>query len=47
MTEVHKATLTIINEYTRNGWHLVSVAPSGLTGASTTFFTQNVYVLSK
>ena len=47
MTAVHKATLAIINEYTRNGWHSVSVAPSGLTGAGTTFFTQNVYVLSK
>lgn len=47
MTEVHKATLTTINEYTKAGWHVVGVAPSGLSGSGTTFFTQNVYVLSK
>ena len=47
MTEVHKATLLTINEYTRNGWHVVSVAPSGLSAAGSTFFTQNVYILEK
>lgn len=47
MTEVHKATLMAINEYTRTGWHVVSVAPSGLSNAGNTYFTQNVYILEK
>ena len=47
MTEVHKATLSVLNEYTRAGWHVVSVAPSGFDGTGTTFFSQNVYVLEK
>ncbi|WP_375437844.1 hypothetical protein [uncultured Hymenobacter sp.] len=47
MTEVHKAALVTINEYSRSGWHLVSVAPSGLTNGGNTFFSQNVYLLEK
>ena len=47
MTEVHRAALAVINEQARNGWHLVSIAPSGLANAGNTFFSQNVYVLEK
>ena len=47
MTEVHKATLATVNEYTRAGWHVVGTAPSGFANAGTTFFSQTVYVLEK
>ena len=47
MTEVHKATLATINEYTRAGWHVVGTAPSGFAVPGTAFFGQTVYVLEK
>ncbi|HEX8329586.1 MAG TPA: hypothetical protein VF629_18760 [Hymenobacter sp.] len=47
LTEVHKATLATINQYTRAGWHVVSVTPSGLANQGSTFFSQSVYLLEK
>ena len=47
LTEVHKATLATVNEYTRAGWHVVSVTPSGFDTGGNTTFTQNIYLLEK
>ena len=47
MTEVHKATLATINEYTRAGWHVAGTVPSGFAVPGTAFFGQTVYVLEK
>ncbi|MBC6990763.1 MULTISPECIES: hypothetical protein [Hymenobacter] len=46
-TVVHKAALATINEYTRNGWRLVSTAPNGVATAGTTVFSQTIYLLQK
>ncbi|TPG67200.1 hypothetical protein EAH73_05580 [Hymenobacter nivis] len=47
LTEVHKATLATVNEYTKAGWHVVSVTPSGFANQGNTIFAQNVYLLEK
>lgn len=47
LTEVHKAALAAVNEYTRAGWHVVSVTPSGFANEGSTSFTQNIYLLEK
>lgn len=46
-TVVHKAALVAINEQTRNGWHVVSIAPTSVTSGGNTNFIQTIYVLEK
>ncbi|TGE10128.1 hypothetical protein [Hymenobacter fodinae] len=47
MTEVHKAAMATVNQYTADGWHLVSVAPSDVVGGGNTIFSQTIYYLEK
>jgi hypothetical protein len=48
MTEVHKAAMTIVNQYAGQGWRVVSIAPSDvLAGQGATVFSQTIYYMEK
>ncbi|MDU0369253.1 hypothetical protein ACFPAF_02505 [Hymenobacter endophyticus] len=47
MTEVHKAVMVAINQYTADGWRLVSVAPSDVSSGGNTVFSQTIYYPEK
>lgn len=47
MTEVHKAAMATVNRYHAEGWRLISVAPSDISGNGTTVFSQTIYYLEK
>ncbi|RSK35316.1 hypothetical protein [Hymenobacter metallilatus] len=47
MTEVHKAAMAAVNQYTADGWRLVSVAPSDIASGGNTVFSQTIYYLEK
>ena len=48
MTEVHKAAMTVVNQYAAQGWRVVSIAPSDVAGGNgATIFSQTIYYLEK
>lgn len=47
MTEVHKAAMATVNQYTADGWRLVTVAPSDVISSGNTVFSQTIYYLEK
>ena len=47
LQDVQVASLAKVNEYVRNGWHLVNSTPSALTSQGNTIVYQNVYLLEK
>jgi hypothetical protein len=47
MTEVHKAAMAAVNQYSADGWQLVSVVPSDVIGSGNTVFSQTIYYLQK
>ncbi|GAB3836271.1 DUF4177 domain-containing protein [Hymenobacter jeollabukensis] len=47
MTEVHKAAMTIVNQYAAQGWRIVNIAPSDVANGGSTVFSQTIYYLEK
>ncbi|MCA8831592.1 DUF4177 domain-containing protein [Hymenobacter pini] len=47
MTEVHKAAMAAVNQYTADGWRLVNVSPSDVISGGNTVFSQTIYYLEK
>jgi hypothetical protein len=47
MTEVHKAAMATVNRYYADGWRLISIAPSDISGSGNTVFSQTIYYLEK
>ena len=45
--EVHKLELAVLNSYTRDGWHLLSVTPTTVLDKGTSLEYQTIYLLEK
>ena len=45
--EAHKLELAVLNSYTRDGWHLLSVTPATVLDKGTTSEYQTVYILER
>ena len=45
--EAHKLELAVLNSYTRDGWHILSVTPTTVLDKGTTSEYQTVYLLEK
>ena len=46
--EAHKLELAVLNSYTRDGWHILSVTPTTVLDKGTTSWeNQTVYLLEK
>ncbi|MET4108731.1 hypothetical protein ABIB60_004105 [Hymenobacter sp. UYP22] len=39
--------MATVNRYYAEGWRLISVAPSDISGSGTTVFSQTIYYLEK